>query len=141
MKKIISIALLLALCLSLFAACGEDPTPTQPSQADPLKNAAEYLFTMYKPASKDQPTKLTADKDITAVVVIDGVTYNVTWTVAITAGPANGVTIGTSSAANHVKIDIMDQPEEDIYYTLTATIADGNGNDRPTFVYGTLMKW
>lgn len=126
MKKIISIALLLALCLSIFAACGDEPAQTKP-QVDPLKNAAEYLFTMYKPASKDEPTKLTADKEITAVVVIDGTTYQVNWTVEITSGPAGAVTIGTASAANHVKIDIMDQPEEDIYYTLTATISDGNG--------------
>ena len=128
MKKILSILLLLALCLSVFAACGEEPAATNPQeQDDPLKNAAEYLFTMYKPTSKDQPTKLTADKDITAVVVIGGVTYNVTWTVEITSGPANSVVIAASNAANHVKIDIMDQPEEDIYYTLTATISDEAG--------------
>ncbi len=135
MKKIISLMLVLVLCLGLFAGCNENPdpngssepagtTPSQPAE-NPLEAAVEYLYTMYKPAVKDEPTKQTSDKDFLAAVAIDGVSYKVEWTVNITAGPADGVTIGESSTANMVKLDIMDGPEEDIYYTLTATVTDG----------------
>lgn len=126
MKKILSIALVLAMCLAIFAGC--ENVGNEPTGDSPLAAAAEYLFTMYKPASKDEPTKQTTDTDITAIVTIDGVTYNVEWSVKITSGPADGVKISASDTANFVKLDIMDQPEEELYYTLTATIKDEAGN-------------
>lgn len=140
MKKFISFALVLVLCLGLFAGCNQEPDvpstndstvpTTEPVTENPLDNAAEYIYTMYKPASKNEPTKLTADKDMLAAVVIDGVSYPVEWTVEITSGPAEGVVIAESLTANMVKIDVMDQPEEEIYYTLTATVKNDKGETK-----------
>ena len=127
MKKIISIVLMLTLCLGLFAGCTEPTQPTEPAVSD-LANAKTYLFKMYNTAGKDEENKLLADKDVTSVVMIGGVSYPVTWTVEITAGPADGVKIVESDKANHVKVDIMDQPEEELHYTLTATVKDEAGN-------------
>ena len=128
MKKIISIVLMLALCLGLFAGCNNQPAdPTEPAVSD-LANAKTYLFKMYNTAGKDEENKILADKDLTAVVVIGGVTYPVTWTVEITAGPADSVKIGTSETKNHVKLDVMDQPEEELHFTLTGTVKDEAGN-------------
>ena len=139
MKKFISFALALVLCLGLFAGCNQEPAdpstgastvPTTLPAENPLDNAVEYLYTMYKPASKNEPTKLTTDKEVLAVVVIDGVKYSVEWTVEVTSGPAEGVTVAESSTANMVKIDVMDQPEEELYYTATATVKDEKGETK-----------
>ena len=133
MKKYISIVLALALCLGLFAGC------TQPEEpVNPLKNATSYLFQMYNNAGKGEANKLTSDKDVTSVVVYDGTNLSVEWTVEITSGPADSVKITESSTANSVKIDVPDQPEEDIFYTLTATVKDDKGNSESvSFLYFT----
>ncbi len=148
MKKFISFALVLVLCLGLFAGCAENPqnngstgTSTTAPAENPLAAAAEYLYTMYKPAVKGEPTKITTDKDVLAAVTIDGVTYNVEWTVKVTSGPANAVTIGQSSTENMVKIDIMDDPEEVLLYTVTATFKDGKHEEQSvSFDYTTPAK-
>lgn len=127
MKKIISILLMLALCLGLFAGCSQPAGPTTPATSD-LDNAKTYLFKMYNTAGKDEENKLMADKDLTAVVMIGGVPYKVEWTVNITAGPADSVKIVEAENANHIKVDIMDEPEEEMHYILTATVRDEAGN-------------
>ena len=120
MRKYIAMLLTLVLCLSMFAGC------QQPEAEKPLKSATTYLFQMYNNAGVGQANKLTTDKDVTNVVVYDGVNYAVEWTVEITSGPADSIKI-VESTATTVKIDIPDQPEEDITYTLTATVKDAEG--------------
>ncbi len=126
MKKIISILLMLTLCLGLFAGC-DNTTPGETVASD-LANAKALLFKQYNTASKDEENKILADKDLTTVQIVGGVSYSVEWKVEITAGPAEGVKIGTSETANMVKLDIMDQPEEELHYTLVGTIKDEAGN-------------
>ena len=125
MKKIISILLMLTLVLGLFVGCDEQK-PAETTGND-LANAKTYLFKMYNTAGKDEENKILADKDLTSVVVIGGISYPVTWTVEITAGPADSVKITESTTANHVKLDIMDQPEEELHYILTGTVKDDKG--------------
>lgn len=125
MKKFIAIMLMLTLCLGLFAGC--EPQPTEPSQPSDLENAKTYLFKMYNTAGKDEENKFLADKDVTSVVMIGGVSYPVTWTVEVTAGPADSVKIVESENANFVKVDIMDQPEEELHFVLTATVKNEAG--------------
>ncbi len=126
MKKFISIALLLTLCLTLFAGCA----PEQAGKSD-LDNAADYLFNMYKgSAGKDEDIKYTTDKEVISVVVIDGVSYNVDWSVSITSGDQNAVAITDGSAANMKKIDLADVRESETKFTLTAEVKDANGNSK-----------
>ena len=75
------------------------------------------------------------DKDVLSVVAIDGVSYQVEWSIQITQGEANSVKIVSSETANHVKIDIPDLPDEDIYFTATATIKDDKGQVTASFKY------
>ncbi len=147
MKKFISFALVLVLCLGLFVSCADtepdndrddEPkgtsapntvpttTPGETITVDDLKAAVDYLYNMYKPAVKGEPTKITTDKDLLASVMIGGISFNIEWTVNVTSGPAEGVAIGESLTPNMVKIDIMDDPEEDLLYTLTATVKHGD---------------
>lgn len=124
MKKIISIALLLAMCLALFAGCKkDDATPTSN-----LPNAKAYLVNMYQTGSKGEAMVLTADKDLLSSVTIDGVEYSVEWAISVTQGPSDSAKIGESSKANHVLLDINESPAEDILFTATATVKDADGN-------------
>ena len=125
MKKIISIALLLAMCLALFAGCKKDATTTPSSN---LPNAKAYLVNMYQTGSKGEAMVLTADKDLLSAVTIDGVEYSVEWAVSVTQGPSDSAKIGESSKANHVLLDINESPAEDILFTATATVKDADGN-------------
>ena len=97
MKKLISVVLLLAMVLGLFAGCGKDK-----EAAAGLQSAAEYLTSMYQTAGKDEAILISADLDVLSSVVVDGVSYAVEWTVAITEGDADSVTVAESAKENHV---------------------------------------
>ena len=123
MKKLISVVLLLAMVLGLFAGCGKDKEASAG-----LQSAAEYLTSMYQTAGKDEAIIITADLDVLSSVVIDGVSYGVEWTVAVTQGAADSVTVAESKQDNHVKLDIPLHSGEDILFTATATVSDAEGN-------------
>ena len=126
MKKLISMILLLAMVLGLFAGCGSDEEKKAP---DGLQSAAEYLSGMYQTAGKDQAIVITADQDVLKSVVIDGVSYTIVWTVEVTEGAADSVTVGESTKENHAKLDIPLHSGSDILFTATATISDDAGNN------------
>ena len=123
MKKLISVLLLLTLVLGLFAGCGKDK-----QAASDLEHAVAYLTNMYQTAGKDEAIIITADLDVLSSVVIDGVSYGVEWTVAVTQGAADSVTVAESKQDNHVKLDIPLHSGEDILFTATATVSDAEGN-------------
>ncbi len=135
MKKFISIALLLAMVLGVFAGCvqpeAETEATTQPQVVnpldDPLQSAVAYLKNMYDKASKDEDNKLTADKELLPAVTIDSVSYPITWTINVTSGPVDAIVIADGAAAGTKKIDIVEQPEEEVRFTLVGTISDANG--------------
>ncbi len=127
MKKLISIALLLAMCLGLFAGCG-DSGNDETKVATDLESAKEYLTSMYQTAGKGEAIEITEDKDVLKSVVVAAVTYSVDWTVEITSGAADSVSVGESTKENHVKLDIPLHSGEDILFTATATITDPNGD-------------
>lgn len=135
MKKILSIALVLVLCLSLFAGCGEkkDEGP-----ASNLANAKSFLEDMiygtnYKPGDV---MSIDRDKDVVASVAVDGVSYPIEWSISVTEGAADSVKIGESDTANHVKIDLPDVAETDILFSAIATFKDDAGNtETATFNY------
>ena len=120
MKKIISAALSLLMVLGLLTACGE-------KKNEALANATAYLENMYQTGTKGEPMNLGMDKDVLAAVAVDGVSYEVEWTVTVTQGASDSVKIAESDKANHVKIDIPDLPEENILFTATATVKDDKG--------------
>ena len=131
MKKLISVLLLLAMVLGLFAGCGKDKEANAG-----LQSAAEYLTSMYQTAGKDEAIVITADQDVLKSVVVDGVSYSVEWAVEVTEGDADSVTVAESTKENHVKLDIPLHSGSDILFTATATIADAEGNTQAvTFNY------
>jgi len=128
MKKVLSVALILALALSLFAGCKGKETP--------LTDAVAYLEGMYQTGEKGEVMTIDSDKDVVASVAIDGVSYPVEWSINVTEGAADSVKIGESSTENCVLIDLPDVAETDILFSAIATVKDEEGNsEAATFNY------
>ena len=110
MKKLLSILLVLLLCLGIMTACGGD-NGNNDAALDGAVDAVEALFTS---------TNTAEDYDLAGSVTVDGVTYTVTWAISNTEG--------VSLDGN--KVTVADKPATEIAYTLTATVADAEGNTK-----------
>ena len=112
MKKILCILLVLVMCLGVMAGCGEPTT--------------EYNLTAAKTLIKETYEKFnvapTSDFDLPAKTVVDGTTYEVTWTV----DNAN-ITVKESSKKNYVTIDLPEFNTTETTFKLTATIKAPDG--------------
>ena len=120
MKKIIALALSLLMILTCLAGCGEDEAAT-----GNLDSAIAFLDNMYQTGKKDEPMLLGASKDVLTVVTVDGVSYNVEWSIEVTEGDKDAVKIVESDTKNCVKIEIPYDNTADILFTAIATIKDG----------------
>ena len=124
MKRIIAWALVLILCLGMFAGCKKgDADSTDGAvvvDTAALEAALEYVKTVYRKTSETTPK----DFQRIAVVPVNGVEYEVVWTVNVAEDlvkvlePENGM----------VTIDVNEQSSEEVPYELTATISDSYGN-------------
>ena len=147
MKKLTAWALLLALCVAMLAGCSTTPDPTEPPTSAPteapttppttpptepaedlLASAKAYIRSMYM----SKAGKVMRDFDVVSVVRIGTEAFNVTWT---TDAAAEYVTIG-EPADNVVTIGIGANPnEEDLKFTLTATVTSGDKSESVTLEY------
>ncbi len=112
MKKLLAGILATATCFACVSAtaCGGD-------KGNGLEDAAKKLSDLYKAETLTSG----ADYDVVNEVVVDDVTYTVTWSVDVTSGVA--VVVGTSKTT----IDVDQDATASIPYVLTATIADDKG--------------
>ena len=118
MKRIISFVLVLVMSLGLLAGCTE-PAPTTAPKGSGLEDAKNYLAAMYK---ENDGTVARRDFTMVAAVMIEGVSFPITWT---TDAP-DFVTIGAAQN-NMVTIDITEEPAEQVTFKLTGTVTDKDG--------------
>ncbi|MBQ2747891.1 MAG: hypothetical protein IJF28_05410, partial [Firmicutes bacterium] len=116
MKKLIACVLLLTLTLSAFIAC--ENTEVEPENA--LEQAKNYVYNTYKNASD----VYIADYKVIGQVIVGEDNFAVAWT---TDAAEENVKI-IPGDDNMVTIDINEKNPEEVTYTLTATITDGEGN-------------
>ena len=116
MKRILSVVLLLAMVIGCFAGCA--PKEETPAEATALDAAKEYLYAMYKDAAE----KTAVNYTVVSQILIEDKVFPITWT---TNAPAENVKI----VANENKTTTIEitAGEEDINYTLTATLKDETG--------------
>ena len=119
MKRILSFVLVLAMSLCLLAGCDQPAETTAPAAGSGLEDAKNYLAAMYK---NDDGTVARRDFTVVAAVMIEGVSYPITWT---TDAP-DYVTIGAAEN-NFVTIDIVEEPAEQVTFKLTGTLTDAEG--------------
>ena len=122
MKKYISLFVVLALALAMFAGCAQEKPvettqPTETEAVSDLAAAKEYLFTMYKDANEATP----ADYTVVGAVVIGTETYEVEWT-------ADSETVKFVRGDDKmVTVDVDEANPEEVSYVLTATLKDAAG--------------
>ena len=111
MKKLSVIIIALLVAVTILVAC-------TPKTNEGLENASTYLNNLYK----DEGETTAADYQLVGKVIIDGVTYTVTWTT-----DTDKVTV-EDLGNGFVKINVDEESAEEVSYKLTATIADPDGN-------------
>ena len=139
MKRLLTLLLVVLVCLGCMTlvACGNNndnntdtdtgSTPAGPSNLD---NAIEYVFSMYNSGLGDEAAKLEKDLTVIASVIVEKDSFNVEWSVEVTKGAADAVKV-VDGANNTKTIDIPDYNDEQIEFTLKATVkgADGKTGD------------
>ncbi len=139
MKRLLSLILVLALCVSVFASCeylpkfdfdfgfgkdnnddenkGTPPVEEPPVQEKTdLEKALEYIHQMYK----DMAEVTAANYDLLTVAPVGDTTYTVTWTVS-----DERVTIATKNETTVTVV--IPESDEDFTYVLKATVTGPDG--------------
>ena len=124
-KKLLGFLAAMA-CLTCFAGCKDD------AETNTLESAKSYLDSIYKA----QVTVTAADTELYNKVTIDGVTYNVAWSVNV----ESGVKIVVNEDGT-ITLDIDENAPADVNYVLTATITDAEGNTIQTSYDRTVPKF
>jgi len=129
MKKLLAWILLAAMVIGVFAGCNKKPDETTgpsgstgPNVVDTadMEAALEYVVTIYRKVAEKTPK----DFERIANVPINGVNYEVVWTVDVGEDTVKIV----KGENGMVTIDINEEVTEDTKYVLTATITDAAGN-------------
>lgn len=120
MKKIVSLVLVLAMALCLFAGCDNQPTEPPVTEGSALTSAKEYVYAIYK----DNAVETRKEYSVVDTVMIDGVSFSVTWAVSV---GEDLVQIVADKDNNAYTIIPSTTTTENVDYTLTATITDADG--------------
>lgn len=147
MKKILSIALVLVMCLTMLVACGKDDPKTDDTNKNEggsttttttaagddgsgensfsVEDAKVALVALYQKGNAAEPMELKADQKVFAVY--QGLTIE--WTIAVSEGDADAVKV-EAIEGNEIEVNIVvpTAPSATILFTATATIKDEEGN-------------
>ena len=115
MKKLLALLLVLVMCVGVLAAC----KPKQP-EGPSLDQAKEYLNSIMK---SNNGMARPNDYDVVGKVIIDGTSFEVTWTT-----DNESITVKPSTKANLWTIDLPDVNTTEVTYNLTATIKAADGS-------------
>ena len=128
--KILVFVLLVALCLSCFAACNKTPKE--------LVDAREYLYDMYK----EFDGKVTpSDFNRVGAVMINGTKYPIEWTVEVkTEGQSESVKV-VKNEDGTVTVDVDEKAAVEISYDLVATISNAKGKTITVTFHHTVPQW
>lgn len=126
MKKLIAWALMLAMCVCLFAGCSNNETPAETAapapveteaQASGLADAVAFVKAIYKEAAE-----VTAkDYQVVGVARVGTDKFDITWSVDV----AEDVVSVVPGDDGFVTIDVNEGSTEEVAYVLTATLTDG----------------
>lgn len=128
--KILVFVLLVALCLSCFAACNKTPQE--------LVDARDYLYNQYKEFDgKATP----ADFNRVGAVMINGTKYPIEWTVEVkTEGQSESVKV-VKNEDGTVTVDVDEKAAVEISYDLVATITNAEGKTLTVTFHHTIPQF
>ncbi|MBQ8834934.1 MAG: hypothetical protein IJ001_08450 [Oscillospiraceae bacterium] len=123
MKKLTAWALLLAMCVAMFAGCSNETSATEPAPTETeaaesgLADAVAYVKTIYKNAAE----VTSKDYQVVGSVPVGAETFEITWTVDV----AEDVVAIVKGEDGMVTIDVNETSSEEVAYVLTASLTDG----------------
>ena len=135
-RSALVIVLVLVMCLMAFVACDKDKDG-QKDNDNGLSNAKEYVKALYI----NNSSKTAADYTVVSYVTIAGVKYTVKWSVEITTEGVDASAVKVVAGEENTTIDVIDIAEQDINYTLTATVHDANGKTESVSFNRTVPKF
>ena len=123
-KNLFTLSVACLATLSLASCGGKGPDLTG------VNDAADYIWQMYKNESASVKTANTDSFNLVTKVTIEGVIYDVTWTVNQTGGVENAVSLGgVENSLQQVVANYGIDNEVETPFTLTAKITDEKGNE------------
>ncbi|MDY2575236.1 MAG: hypothetical protein SOW55_04630 [Bacilli bacterium] len=123
-KNLFTLSVACLATLSLASCGGKGPDLTG------VNDAADYIWQMYKNESASVKTANTDSFNLVTKVTIEGVIYDVTWTVNQTGGVENAVSLGgVENSLQQVVVNYGIDNEVETPFTLTAKITDEKGNE------------
>lgn len=128
MKKGIRVLSLALVFLMLVVSCASTTVEKSGVKSE-VEKAKSYVFSMYNEGRESTATA--SDYKVVGVVTINGVTYDVKWSVDV----EEGVTIVPSEDGRTVTVDVDEKTPERIDYTLTATVTDGKDSASTAFLH------
>lgn len=128
MKKGIRVISLALVFLMLVASCASTAVE-KTADASGVEKAKSYVFAMYNKGRESTATA--SDYKVVAVVTINGVAYDVKWSVDV----EEGVKLVPDEDGKTVTVDVDEKTGERIDYTLTATVTDGRATASCGFLH------
>ena len=123
------VVLVLVMCVAIFAACDQYDMTS-------LNNAKSFV----KAKCNDMATTTPSNFDlIVKAPGTNGVFYDIVWTVSVTEG-GDADSVKVVMGEDKATVEVPAKAENDIKYTLTATIADGDHSVSVEFKM-TVPKW
>lgn len=128
MKKLIAWALMLAMCVCLFAGCSNNETPAETTapveteaKASGLADAVAFVKAIYKEAAE----VTSKDYQVVGVARVGTDKFDITWSVDVAAD----VVAVVPGDDGFVTIDVNEGSTEEVAYVLTATLTDGTNTE------------
>ncbi len=125
MKRLSALLLAIVMMLTLLVACTDNDEPVDESSASEvveeakIEDAIKYLQAMYK---ETDGTATPDDYTVVGVVKISGTTFEVVWTT-----DSDEVKVKPSEDGKSVTIDVDEESDHELAYTLTATVKNKDG--------------
>lgn len=133
-RAVLVCVLVLVMCLTAFVACDKKGDQYDMSS---LENAKSYLKSIYKELGPTTPSNF--DLVVKVPGAKAGVFHDIEWTVTVlTEGEETSITVVPGT--DKVTIQVPEKASQDINYTLTATIKDGDHNVKLEYNL-TVPKW
>lgn len=133
-RAVLVCVLVLVMCLTAFVACNKKDNQYDMSS---LENAKSYLKSIYKELGPTTPSNF--DLVVKVPGANAGVFHDIEWTVTVlTEGEETSITVVPGT--DKVTIQVPEKASQDINYTLTATIKDGDHNVKLEYNL-TVPKW
>lgn len=136
MKKLITGILATLSCLTIFAGCGLTNTNSTPNSSSGNVEQEALTLAEVKGIVEEMYRKKDTETRVDYTLISKYENFNISWSVNV----QSGVTISEPNENGVVTVTVDKNLEEDLVYTLTATISDGTNTETINFEGRKVLK-